>query len=207
MSVLKKKPEGGFTLIEVTIASLVMTVALLSAGLLAAQMTTAALTSKSMSSAAVLASEKLEDINRWDSQDPQICVPTGSTTVGSLSSDVSQTTTCASGSSSDINYYDDVYPNLTNGSNACGTSTSGCFAETISSIVGGATVYTTTVHSPNGIVQTTSSTSPPSGMSTFHRRWIVEADVPVTGVRRITVFVSLIPSKQPLTFQMSIVRP
>src|SRR5580698_7969317 len=110
MSVLKKKLERGFTLIEVTIASLVMTVALLSAGLLAAQMTTAALTSKSMSSAAVLGSEKLEDINRWDANDPEVCVPTGSTSAGSLTADVNQTTTCPAGASANINYFDDVYP-------------------------------------------------------------------------------------------------
>jgi type II secretory pathway pseudopilin PulG len=205
-SVPRHQPEGGFTLVEVTIASLIMTIALLAAGLLAAQMTVGSLHSKDMSSAAVLASEKIEDINRWDGDDPQICVPTGNTSVGSLTADVSQTTTCFQGASASVNYFDDVYPNLANGSAACGTTSSGCFAETISSISAGNTVYTTTVHSPNGIVQTTSSASPPTG-TTFHRRWVVEANTPVTGVRRVTVLVTLVPSNPPMTFQTSIVRP
>ena len=45
---------------------------------------------------------------------------------------------------------------------------------------------------------------------TFHRRWIIEADTPVTGVRRVTVLVTLNATNvQPnnAQFQMSMVRP
>jgi len=45
---------------------------------------------------------------------------------------------------------------------------------------------------------------------TFHRRWIIEADTPVTGVRRVTVLVTINSANiQPsnASFQMSMVRP
>jgi len=204
VSVHKNSSASGFSLIEVTIASVVLGTAVLAVGLLITKMTTGSIESKDMSYAAVLISEKIEDLNRWDVDDPQVCVPTASNSVGSLTSDITQNTTCPAGASGSVNYYDDVYPNLT--ASACTDATAGCFAETVSSIVGGNTVYTTTVHSPNGIVQSTSSNSPPSG-ATFHRRWIIEANSPITGVRRITVKITKTTANPPVTFQMSIVRP
>src|SRR5689334_16096668 len=186
----------GFTLIEVLLASSVLAIGLLSAGFLAGQMMMGTNRSKYMSVASTLASEKLEDLNRWDVDDPQVCTPTGSSTAGSLTSDVNQTTTCAqtqpngSQASANVSYYDDVYPNLNEGNSTCPDGTAGCFAETVASISGGSPTYVTTVHSPDGTIQTTSSTAPPSGES-FHRRWIVEANSPANGVRRITVLVSL----------------
>ena len=46
-------------------------------------------------------------------------------------------------------------------------------------------------------------------MVVFDRRWQIEQDVPVTGVRRVTVVISLHnPTKGgQATFQMSMVRP
>ena len=198
----------GFSLIEVLVASMILCIALVAVGLLVGRMMTGAGNSKYLSTATVLASEKLEDINRWSGSDPQICVPTSSATVGSLTADINQTTTCPAGSSASVNYYDDVYPNLTNGTATCQDTSVGCFAETISSVVGGVTKYTTTVHSPNGIVQSTTTNSPPA-MAAFHRRWIIEANSPVNGVRRVTIKITTTdPSiKPPVSFQMSIVRP
>ena len=198
--------DNGFTLIEVMVAALVMCIGLLTAGFLMGKMMGTTVRSKDMSTAAVLASEKLEDLNRWDNDDPHICVPTGSTTVGSLTSNITQTTTCPQATSGSVNYYDDVYPHLTTGISTCPDSSAGCFAETVSSFASGAMVYTTTVHSPNGIVQSTSASSPPEGLA-FHRRWIIEANAPATGVRRITVLVTESSEKPPVSFQMSIVRP
>src|ERR687887_802164 len=96
----EKTSARGFTLIEVMLASFVLAIGLLSAGLLAGQMMVGSNRSKYISVASTLASEKLEDLNRWDTDDPQICVPTGSTTVGSLTSDVNQTTSCPAGGGS-----------------------------------------------------------------------------------------------------------
>jgi hypothetical protein len=44
---------------------------------------------------------------------------------------------------------------------------------------------------------------------TFDRRWVIEQDKPVAGVRRITVLVTLrdLTVQPPVTFQMSMVRP
>jgi prepilin-type N-terminal cleavage/methylation domain-containing protein len=203
-----KSSNSGFTLIEVTLASFVLAIGLLSAGLLAGQMMVGSNRSKYMGVASTLASEKLEDLNRWDVDDPQVCVPTGSPAAGSLTSDVNQTTTCPQGASANVSYYDDVYPNIADGASTCPDGSAGCFAETIKSVVGGSTTYSTTVHSPTGTVQTSSSTTAPTGMS-FHRRWVIEPNSPNNGVRRVTVLVTLLNTavKPPVTFQMSIVRP
>src|SRR6266850_6063680 len=84
MSQLHSKSAKGFTLIEVLVASFVLCVGLLSAAFLVGKMMTGSVRSKDMSTAAVLTSEKLEDLNRWDNDDPHMCLPSGSTTVGSL---------------------------------------------------------------------------------------------------------------------------
>jgi hypothetical protein len=164
--------------------------------------------SKYMHAASTLASEKLEDLNRWDVDDPQICVPTGNTTAGSLTTDVNQTTTCPQGGATNVSYYDDVYPNLADGSSACPDGTAGCFAETVASVAGGTTTYTTTTYSPTGAVQTSTGSSLPTGAH-FHRRWVVEANSPANGVRRVTVLINLMNSavSPAVNFQMSIVRP
>lgn len=204
----KRSSARGFTLIEVALASFVLAVGILSAGFLAGQMMIGTNRSKYMSVASTLASEKLEDLNRWDVDDPQICAPSSSTTAGSLTSDINQTTACTQGASANVSYYDDVYPNLADGTSTCPDGTAGCFAETVSSFAGTSHTYTTTVHSPTGTVQTTSSSTSPTGTS-FHRRWIIEANSPANGVRRITVLVSLTNSaiRPAVNFQMSIVRP
>src|SRR5437867_13319639 len=111
----KKLSSPGFTLVEVLLASSVLAIGLLSAGLLAGQMVAGTDRSKYMSAASTLASGKLEDLNRWDLADPQVCVPSGSTAAGSLASDINQTTTCPSGTSASVSYYDDIYPNLADG--------------------------------------------------------------------------------------------
>lgn len=201
--------DAGFSLLEVSAAVFILTIALLAAALLNSRMMSGGQQSKYMSLAATLASEKLEDLNRWDVDDPQVCVPTGTATEGSLTSDALQTTTCDAGTSASVNYYDDVSISLTNATGNCGNSTWGCFAETVSSASGGVTVYTTTYHSPDGQINTTAPSTTPPGSSTFHRRWIIEANSPVTGTRRVTVLVTLqdLSVQVPITFQMSSVRP
>src|SRR5207237_421883 len=124
-SLHKNLSTRGFTLIEVLLASSVLAIGILSAGLLAGQMVAGTNRSKYMSAASTLASERLEDLNRWDVADPQVCVPTGSSTAGSLASDINQTTTCPSGTSANVSYYDDVYPNLADGAATCPNGTAG----------------------------------------------------------------------------------
>jgi len=55
-----------------------------------------------------------------------------------------------------------------------------------------------------------SSTPPNTALSTvFKRRWLIEQNQPVAGVRRVTVLVSLQgqAAASAVTFQMSMVRP
>lgn len=206
---IRKRAQAGFTLIEVLVAIVVLTVGVVAVAALSATMLNTSHRSKYMSLAASLASEKLEDLNRWDAQLPQVCVPSSSTAAGSLTSDINQTTTCSSGASDSIAYYDDVSVNFSAGGGDCPSVSGGCFAETLSSQSGSTISYVTTYHSPDGQIAIGAPTTTPPSNLTFHRRWLIEANTPVTGVRRITVRVATTdPTVQPPpVFQMSTVRP
>ena len=84
----------GFSMLEVVVALAILSVGVMSAAALAGKMLATGRQSKYMSLASTLASEKLEDLNRYSPNDPQVCVPSASTSVGSLSSDIMQSTTC-----------------------------------------------------------------------------------------------------------------
>jgi hypothetical protein len=201
------------------VAITILAVGLLSAALLTSKVAGQGEQSKYMSLAAMLASEKLEDLNRWNADNFQLCLPAGSATVGSLTTDLLQTTTCPNGSSGTVNYYDDVSLALNSGS-GCPGGSGGCFAETVSSIGGGGTQYTTTYHSPDGTIASVTSAVAPN--STFHRRWVIESNPVINGIalacpstgpatclRRVTVLVTLLDQSvnSGVTFQMSMVRP
>ena len=175
----KSYSEPGFTLLEVLVAIPILVIGLLSLALLSARMMSGTRDSTYMSLAATTSSEKIEDLNRWAFDDPQVCVPTASATAGSLTADVSQSVTCPSGGkTANVNYFDDVALQTTNGSIAETVGTPG-------------PVYTTTTHTADGhVVMTSGATAPTS--TTFHRRWIIEKDSPVAGVRRVTVIVTLL---------------
>ena len=206
--VRSRHSSAGFSMIEVLVATAILTVGLLSLAMLNTRLMVGGRSSKFMSQASVLASEKLEDLNRWDSDDPQICNPTGSAVVGSLTADITQTTTCPGGASASVDYDDDVYLSFLNNTD-CPSGTDGCVAETVSSLDGGGNkVYTTTYHAPDGTITTVNSNSAPAG-ATFHRRWTIEANQPTAGVRRVTVLVTLLDAsvRPPVNFEMSLVRP
>jgi Tfp pilus assembly protein PilV len=189
-------------LVEVLCALVIVTVGAVSMGLLATRAMATGRLSKYMSLASTLASEKLEDLSRWPVTDQHICVPTGSAWMGDLGSDVLQSVTCPAGTNSvSISYYDDVSISVTEPGD-CPNVSVGCFAETIWN----GSQYTTTYHSPDGVVQTNNNAV---ANMTFHRRWMIEADTPVTGVRRVTVLVTLMDQtvQPPVSFQMSLVRP
>jgi len=196
-----RNASRGFTIAEVLVASVILIVGLAAvAGVVG---TTLGSTQRSeyMTQAATLATEKLEDLNRFPSTDPNIAVTTGSS-AGSLTSDVVQNVT-VNGVTETVNYFDDVYFSPTQGS----------LEETESSLsANGTTQYSTTTYTPNGQVNvsTPSGSAPSTGGSiVFERRWVIEANQPVSGVRRITVLVTLLDQQvqPPVTFQMSMVRP
>jgi Tfp pilus assembly protein PilV len=144
-----------------------------------------------LSMATTLASEKLEDLNRWSAAAPQVAAG------GSLTSD------SPSGS---IDYFDDVDMSVGNGQ----------VSESIASTSGGTTTYTNIIHNVTGYIDTTPSDAAPStsGVMDFHRRWLIESDpivngIKLTGYRRVTVLVTLNNSivQPPVSFQMSLIRP
>jgi len=183
-------------MIEVLFSMLVLCVGLVALSSLAAQSLNGTARSRYMSLASTYASEKLEDLNHWPTSDPHVCVASGAT-AGSLTSDIQTASVTCNGLTDTVDYFDDVQIVDTNGA-ACET-TSG-------------TSYTTICHNANGTVTTTTSTVASTaniGAIAFHRRWTIEMDQPVTGIKRITVLVTLENGymQPPVTFQMTAVRP
>lgn len=158
--------------------------------------------SRYMSQESLLASEKLEDLNRYPSCDPWM-VPGGS-----LSTNISQTNAPSSPCSSpneQVDYFDQVQMSTNEG-----TSTEITTGKNNSGQAG----YWSVTHTPNGQAQSQFIVGTPptatSDMLVFQRRWIIEGNQPVNGVRRITVLVTLqSPSAGAAasTFQTSTVRP
>jgi hypothetical protein len=140
-----------------------------------------------MNQAATLATEKLEDLDRYPTADPTVAAG------GNLASDTV---------SGNVPYYDEVFF----------SPSQGAMEETVGFLLNGATTYQTISYAPSGIITTSAATAagPSSaGQIAFKRRWIIEQNQPVAGVRRVTVLVSLENSmvQPPVTFQMSTVRP
>jgi type II secretory pathway pseudopilin PulG len=207
----------GFTLIEVMIATAILIIAVSAMAALAAIMLTRGRQSRYMNVAETLASEKLEDLNRWNMNAPAICVQTGDSSEGSLNptSVSSYNITCPNGSSATVTYFDDVSIDFTAAGGNCGNASNGCYAETVTCITGGVSAYCTIFHSPSGVIpgnpdgssNPTSSSTKPTNLI-FHRSWLIEANTPVTGARRITVLVTLVDQtvKPGVSMQMSLVR-
>jgi Tfp pilus assembly protein PilV len=216
-------------LLETLVALIVLTVGVIATAALAARCTTSASQSKYMSLAAQLASEKLEDLSRYDANDPNVCVQSGDGSEGSIAADAPlKSITCpppSGASSPSVAYYDQVSVSTTTGTTDCPNPTYGCFTEVVYYNSNGTTNgYTVTSHSPDGTVIVTRPTATPSALAvTFDRRWVIEQDpvvngVPITGSRRVTVLVTLMgtplpqqtfyaPVTVPVSFQMSMVRP
>jgi type IV pilus modification protein PilV len=188
---------GGFTLLEVMVALVILTVGLMGMALLMANMYKNTVRSRYMSMAAVLASEKLEELNSYSHTDPHVCDANG--TAGSLTVDTPPAVAaCASGIQ--VSYYDTV--TLANAS-------SGAVSETYYTWDGTQYQYVTQDFQADGQYRLPESVSAPPPGATFGRRWVVQPNTPVTGVRMVTVLVTLLDQtvQPPVTFQMSMVRP
>ena len=205
MSLLRHnaKSRKGFSLLEVVVSIGVLAIGLTSMVFLVTQSIRGTDRSKYMSLAATLASEKLEDLNRWPTADPHIAVPTG-TSAGSLTSDI-VTDVTVGGVSTDVNYFDQIAVSVSGGA----------YSQIITGLdAAGNASYTRTTHQPDGRIQTVTSAALGTGAWSqgtvqYRRRWLIERNTPVAGVRRITVRVTLEgPFVQPpVNFQMSTVRP
>ena len=200
--VLKRSRAAGFTLIETVFAIGILTVGMVAMAALIANALGGTSRSRYIGLATTLASEKLEDLNRWPANDPNVTVPAGATTAGSLTSDVTQDVTIGAVTET-VSYDDEVILSASGGS----------VSETQTSLdSSGKLQYTTTTHTPDGNISTpapTSTAPSTSGTMSFKRRWIVEKDQPVAGVNRITVLITLVNQsvQPPVSFQLSMVRP
>jgi prepilin-type N-terminal cleavage/methylation domain-containing protein len=181
----KRRSRTGFSVLEVLIAITVLAIGLSAMASLVAQSLSGTERARFMGLATMLASEKLEDLNRWPGADQHVA------TGGSLTIDTTVGT---------VKYYDDI--GLSN--------TTGQVSETVA-VTGG---YSTVIHKSTGEVIPNSNTAAPAGTGTvaFHRRWLIEGSpvvnsVTLTGSRRVTVFVSLNSARPVINFQMSLVRP
>jgi Tfp pilus assembly protein PilV len=178
-------------------AMFVLTVGLTAMASLVAQTLGGTERARAMGLAATLASEKLEELDRWPTTDPNVAGG------GSLTTDTTV---------GNIDYFDDVVF----------ASGSGQETETISTKTGGVVTYVSTSHSANGLISQTSSTTAPTtaGQTAFHRRWIIEMNPVVNGItvqapgtlvgpRRVTVQVVLTNTtiSPAVNFQMGMVRP
>lgn len=206
----KTKNSAGFSLLEITIALVILTVGILALAGLISKTSSSTDRSRYMSMAGLLTSEKLEELSRLPLSDPSISIPTGHS-AGSLptvppATPVPPSPPVLVGAASVV-YYDEVY--LSSGA--------GNVTETITKVdAGGNITYLTQPQTPDAGTQTgiPATSTPPAIASdglNFERRWIIEdstlSGLPV-GVRRITVQVTLknSPVQPPVTFQMSTAR-
>src|SRR5579864_3288819 len=125
---LKGAPKRGFTLIETLVAMFILCVGLVALASLAAQTLSGTTRTHYSALTADLASEKLEDLSRWPTFDPNIYAAPG-TTVGGLASDQSASVTSGGIPTELVNYYDDVEI----------SDSQGAIAETVSQVSGGVT--------------------------------------------------------------------
>lgn len=200
------KSSEGFTLIEVMVSILILAIGLLSVAAFVTGTVAMGTRARYMNQANVLASEKLDDLNKLPSTDPTLScagAPAGGTVCGSL----------AGGASCGNSYFcDQVTANEANGADY----------ETQTEDVNGVATVSTIVHTSTGCIDTPGNCgvpAPPGGGSTFTRRWQITYDPTInavgggpttaTGTMRVTVLVTLNGgvNGKPVTFQMSMVRP
>ena len=180
-------PSDGFTLIEVIISICILVVGLIGIAVAMGNSMNFTTESKGMSIAATLASEKLEDLSRWPATDAHVAAGGALGVAAAVAG-----------------YYDKISMSptgdLTAGANP------GAFLEVLS---GPGANFTVTTHSADGSITSVVQGAAPVVPTSFERTWLIEANTPVAGVRRVTVLVtSLDPSIRPaVNFQMSMVRP
>lgn len=208
--------QAGFTLMEVMIALVVLTIGMMSIGLLMANVYKSSLRSRYMSLAATFASEKLEDLNSYSLSDPRAHLAGGSIT-WSLNSagqivptNIGPVSATVSGNTFSVDYYDTVTMNNSS------TGSNGALNETYEILNGSTVEYVTQTFTADGIwhwdttdgYPSVPTTTPPTGI-TFNRQWLIEANTPAAGLTRITVLVLLMDNtvQPPVTFQMTTVRP
>jgi type IV pilus assembly protein PilV len=183
-SLRKPRAQRGFTLIETMVAILILTIGLVGTAALMSQSVNMGAHARYQSTAALLASEKMEDLDRFPDNDPNLSPG------GSLAADTAGFSDSVQISSNDGNINETTTAN--------GTTT--LYTQTPSGTV--------TVTPGAGLPAATPD------LLTFDRRWQITANPTVggqviTGAVQITVLVTLTNQslKPVVTFQTSLVHP
>ena len=181
---VKRSRQRGFTLIEMMVSILVLTIGLVGTAALMSSSVNMGAHARYVSTAALLASEKMEDLDRFPDNDPNLAAG------GSLASDIT-------------GYSDTVQISTSSGKINETTTANGV-----------TTLYTqqpdgTVVVTPGAALPAATSDT-----LTFDRRWQIVASPTVganviTGAVQITVLVTLNNQalKPPVTYQTSLVHP
>jgi prepilin-type N-terminal cleavage/methylation domain-containing protein len=181
---VKKSRQRGFTLIEMMVSILVLTIGLVGTAALMSSSVNMGAHARYVSTAALLASEKMEDLDRYPDGDANL------TPGGSLAANVT-------------GYSDSVQISTANG-NINETTTTGATTTLYTQKPDGTVVVT--------LGATLPAASP--DMLTYSRRWLITKDPVVgpntiTGAVQITVLVTLTNQalNPPVTYQTSLVHP
>jgi prepilin-type N-terminal cleavage/methylation domain-containing protein len=180
----RNRSHRGFTLIETMISILVLTIGLVGTAALMSSSVNMGAHARYQSTAALLASEKMEDLDRFPSSDPAM------NQGGSLTADIA-------------GYSDSVQISANNGNINESTSIDGTI-----------TLYTQKPDGTVVVTTGAALPAATEDMLTFKRRWQITKDpvigaTTVTGARQITVLVTLTNQalQPPVSFQTSLVHP
>ncbi len=183
-SLRKPRAQRGFTLIETMVAILVLTIGLVGTAALMSQSVNMGAHARFVSTAALLASEKMEDLDRFPDNDPNLAAG------GSLGADIA-------------GYSDSVQISTDNGN-----------INEITTANGATTLYTQKPDGTVVVTPGAGLPAATPDMLTFDRRWQITANPTVggqviTGAVQITVLVTLTNQSlnPPVTFQTSLVHP
>ena len=183
-SLRKPRAQRGFTLIETMVAILVLTIGLVGTAALMSQSVNMGAHARFVSTAALLASEKMEDLDRFPDNDANL------NPGGSLAADVA-------------GYSDSVQISSNNGN----------INETTVS-AGTTTLYTQKPDGTDVVTPGAGLPAATPDLLTFDRRWLIAPNPTVggqviTGAVQITVLVTLTNQtlKPVVTFQTSLVHP
>jgi prepilin-type N-terminal cleavage/methylation domain-containing protein len=180
----KRPGQRGFTLIEMMVSILVLTIGLVGTAALMSNSVNMGAHARYVSTAALLASEKMEDLDRYPDNDPNLVGG------GSLGADL-------------VGYSDSVQVSTSNG-NVYETTTS----------AGVTTLYTQNPDGTVTVTPGAALPAATPDMLTYDRRWLIVPNPVVgantiTGAVQITVLVTLTNTtlNPPVTYQTSLVHP
>jgi prepilin-type N-terminal cleavage/methylation domain-containing protein len=181
---VKASRQRGFTLIETMVSILILTIGLVGTAALMSNSVNMGAHARYVSTAALLASEKMEDLDRFPDNDPNL------TPGGSLGADIT-------------GYSDSVQISTANGN-----------INEVTTANGVTTLYTQKPDGTVVVTSRAGLPAVTPDMLTYDRRWLITASPTVgpnviTGAVQITVLVTLTNQalKPAVTYQTSLVHP